>query len=253
MSITKRLQQGFLRLPLAKKAVLVSSALLAFSPVLPWYDNRNSFGVGESFIGLKGPLFLVGILCLAFGAISFFNLFFPLMGRNFFRLKRKAGAMSSVFGLQSLILLVIANSVFFHPSFGVNVAHKGTRFGMMLAFVTAGIMFVAGWVAHRQEKNAPEEETDEAMVNPSPTPTFQATPEPAAAFQTHRPVHTPPIHAPSVHAANEAQSVPSAFVGDPLTLDIKTRYKLMRSQERQSAGARENLWGTPSTPTHDDY
>ena len=62
MSLTQRVKQGFLRLPMVKKAILLASGVLMLSVVLPWYDNRNSFGVGETYLGIQGPLFLVGVL-----------------------------------------------------------------------------------------------------------------------------------------------------------------------------------------------
>lgn len=239
MSITKRVQQGFLRLPFAKKTILISSALLMISPVLPWYDNRNSVGVGESFIGLKGPLFLVGVFCLSFGAISFFNLFLPLLGKNFFKLRRKAGAVSAILGMQCLFLLIIANSVFFHPSFGLTGASKGTRFGMIAAFFATALMLIGGWLAHRKEKNGEEDEMEEVMTHA--TPVQQPFTRPV---QTVQSVPSSAVQNPApIRRAEPVQDVPSAFTGDPLTLDAKTRYKLMRARQRQSQAAKDNLWG----------
>ncbi len=223
---------------MVKKAILLASGVLMLSVVLPWYDNRNSFGVGETYLGIQGPLFLVGVLVLAFGAVSFFNMFFPLMGRNFFRLKRKGGATAMVLGLQSLFLLVVANSVFFHPSFGTNVSHKGTRFGMVTAFVAIAVMVIAGWMTHRKEKAGKFDDIDDFMINP----TTSAPVERAVVTPTPTPTTAPR----TTTARPSASSTPAYGAGsgvDPLTLDPKARYKMMRSQARYSQAAKSNLWG----------
>ena len=243
MSVTKRVKQGFLRLPGAKKAILLSSATLMISGVLPWYDNRNSFGVGETYLGVEGPLFLAGILVMAFGAVSFFNLFFPLMGRNFFKLRRKSGMVSLLLGFQSLFLLIIANSVFYHPSFGTNLSHKATRFGMLIAFASIAFMVIAGYLANRREqKGEYDEDIEDIMTNVEPVQTVQPMPQPIL-----QPTYSAPISRPvqTVRATPQPELRPQAdseFNGDPLTLDAKTRYKMMRQQMRKSQEAQSNLW-----------
>jgi hypothetical protein len=226
MALTKRVKQGFLRLSMAKKVVLLSSGALMVSAVLPWYDNRNSFGVGETFLGVQGPLFLLGIFVFSFGAISFFNIFLPLLGKNFFKLKRKIGAVAMMLGAQSLFLLLIANSVFYHPSFGTNISHKGIRFGMLVAFISIGFMVSSGWLTHRREKKGEfDEEMEDFMVAPEPAP----APEPIQHIQSA----TKPL-------------TYGTYEGDPLKLDAKTRYKMMKQQQRRSTNAQENLWGSDS-------
>ncbi len=211
----QRLKQGFLRLPALKKMLLLSSGLLMVSTIMPWYDLRNSFGIGETYLGVQGPLFLIGLLILGSGAVSFFNLFFPLLGRNFFELRRKTGLTSLILGFQSLLFLAVGNSVFYHPEFGVAGASKNTRFGMFLAFTGIGLMMISGWMAHRREKNESFEETEEVFTNPTLEPTRMTSVSPAA----------------------------SSVQADPLTLDPKTRWKMMRSQTRYSQAAKNNLWG----------
>ena len=228
MSLTQRVKQGFLRLPFSKKAILFSSGALMLSTVMPWYDERNSFGIGDTYLGVQGPLFLVGLLVLGFAAITFFNLFFPLMGRNFFNLRRRGGSVALILGAQSLLLLGVANSVFYHPQFGLNLTNKGTRFGMMMAFFCVGAMMISGWMTRRKES---EESVDmEAYVEPVEV-------ERAA---TVSPVFTP---MPTPESYSVPVQEPQAAV-DPLTLDAKTRYRMMQAQDRYSARARTNLWGS---------
>lgn len=249
MSLTQRIKQGFLRQPFVKKAILIASAGLMLSAVLPWYDNRNSFGVGDTFLGIQSPLFLVGYLVLGFGLISFLNMFLPLMGRKFFGLKKKGGITAVILGLQSLFAIAIANSVFYHPSFGTNISQKATRFGMLIAFGSIGVMIVAGWIAYKKEKAGKYDDIDDVFVNPEPEqkPVTTFTPRQAPSLSstprsTYSTPSAPSTPTPSTRPTPEPYSGGNSGV-DPLTLDAKTRYKMMKSQQRYSAGARNNLWG----------
>lgn len=240
MSVTQRVKQGFLRLPFSRKTILISSGILAISPLLPWYDNRNSFGIGESYLGIQGPLFLIGFLIMGFGLVNFSNLFFPLLGKNFFQLRRKTGATSMLLGSQGLLLLVIANSVFFHPSFGEAV-NKSSGTGMFVAFMSLGIIIVSGYLARRNDSE--EEPEPLEMVNEAPEVT------PVQAYTAPAQSYTPTQTYERPHVSPQASTV------DPLTLDPKTRYKMMQAQMRQNqgtSGTASNYWcasgSRPNTP-----
>lgn len=213
MSLTQRVKQGFLRLPLMKKAILLSSLGLMLSVVMPWYDLRNSFGMGEVYLGFQGPLFILGLLVLLCGTLSFFNVLFRLMGRNFFKLKKYAGTAAAVLGGQAFLMLVVANVIFYHPDFGESVANKATRFGLVFAFVCSGILAFSGVLARRKEKEL--DETEEWLKEPELRLEVQPTPS----------------------SANPSSGV------DPLTLDPRTRYRLLQSRARYSRAAQNNLWG----------
>ncbi len=247
MSLTQRLKQGFLRLPPMKKVILISSFTLCVSTVMPWYDQRNNFGVGDTFLGIQGPLFAVGFVVLGCGLVSFFNMFLPLMGRNFFDLKRKSGSLALTLGTQALLLMLVANSIFFHPEFATTINNKGTRFGMMIAFFSIGALMISGWWVNRKEKSASgteegEDDLEDAYVAPvrAETVPVQTASRPLyePAFTQDRPTYAAP-------RAVEPTPAPTAPV-DPLTLDAKTRYKMLQSQGRYSSTARNNLWGSGS-------
>ncbi len=257
MSLTQRLKQGFLRLPPMKKIILVSSATLMVSTVLPWYDQRNNFGVGDTFIGVQGPLFAVGLIVLGCGALAFFNMFLPLMGRNFFDLKRKSGSLALSLGTQSLLLMVVANSIFFHPDFAATINNKGTRFGMVVAFASIGAMMISGWWTRRKEKaggetEERENEMEDTMAEPVmdeevPVETSSYS-QPSYSQPTYsQPSYSTPQERPAYSGSSyvRANETPATQHGvDPLTLDPKTRYKMMQSQNRYSSAARNNVWGS---------
>ena len=261
MSLTQRMKQGFLRLPLRKQVVLLASAGLMVSPVLPWYDERNSFGVGETYLGIQGPFFLIGAMVMALGAVSFFSMFLPLLGKNFFNIKKRGGVASVLIGFQSALLMVVATSIFFHPDFGVNLSTKSTRFGMTFAFIMTGFMMIAGWLSSRKESGVEEEMDyeedvqdveieDRPFAGPSPLPTSYTQERVSSAFQSQpEPVQSYPQEPVAATPVN----------GDPLTMDAKTRYRLMqsrlRSQGQGQGGSMHygngagNLWGGRNSGT----
>jgi hypothetical protein len=209
-----------------KKVILVSSFTLCVSTVMPWYDQRNNFGVGDTYLGLQGPLFMIGIVMLLCGAASFFNMFLPLFGKNFFDLKRRTGSVALIMGTQALLLLLVANSIFLHPAFAATVNNKTTRFGMAVAFFSVGAMMISGWWTRRKDRAGVVEEQEEEVeefMEPVRTPSY--------------PVNDVPVQ------SNYEQARPVTPTVDPLTLDARTRYRLMKSQGRFSSTARNNLWG----------
>lgn len=226
-----------------KKAVLLGSLALMLSPLLPWYDQRNSVGIGETYLGIEGPLFAIGFLLLACGAVSFFNLFLPLMGRQFFKLKKRGGTTALALAGQGFLLLLLANSIFYHPDFGLNVSTKTTRFGMVLAFGALGMMAISGWWTQRTEHE--EDDVEDFMRPVESTP---AAPSVLTYSPDYEPSREPTRVSPPSYSAplnsNASGSSQATSGVDPLTLDPKTRYKIMRSQGRYSSAAQNNLWGS---------
>lgn len=265
MSVFRRAKQGFLRLPTLDKALLLASGLLMVSPLLPWYDNRNTFGVGDSFLGVQGPMFLIGALVCALGLVAVLQMALPLFGKNFFK-RRQNGSLALIVGGQALLLVAVANSIFFHPLFGSNVAHKATRFGMFTTYAAVGILIVGGYFAMRKAKKGDvtedvlegieddfdEYEEEEDFARPPVTPVQRVeTPRFTETInlqeQTRNEVPSYPVRADSPYSRPEG-----AYQGDPLQLDAKTRYKLARQKQR-SQEAESNLWQKPSGGTSSGF
>jgi hypothetical protein len=253
MSATQRVKQGFLRLPLAKKLLLIASFTLMISAVLPWYDNKNTFGSGETYLGFQGPLFMVGFLILGLGAANFLSMFLPLLGKNFSKMRKNSGLLSMILGAQAALLLVVGNTVFYHPQFGENASHKATGFGMTVAFLSIGTMIIAGWWAKRKESSGEYEKREQEIAEAEAAAEAERAAQPVQVMQS-QPMQQRPMpssyNAPAPQPAQPVQTYqpvqpergPGADV-DPLTLDAKTRYKLMKQRMRQSETARGNYWG----------
>lgn len=176
---------------------------------MPWYDNRNNYKIGETYLGFQGPLFVVGLLTLGFAGFCFLKIFLPFMGKNFFQSSYKIGKLSFVLGLQSMLMLVIANTVFYHPDFGDNATSKAIRFGMFFAFLGVVMMITGGYFASKRgdvREEAVQEYEAKSFSNPTP------------------------ISTPS-YSSQSSQSYASASSDE-----ARERYRAMSSE------ARSNLW-----------
>lgn len=163
------------KLDVTRKWIVFSTALVALSTVMPWYQDVDAFHAGERYLGLTGPLFLVGLLMLGSAVFTMAWILLPLFDKRLPRLPFNEGAMFVFLGFQDLVLLLIANSVFFHPKFGVNITLKGTGFGMIVAFIGVFLMI---WSSYRLYKRAGRpathfeeisESAHEPLVRPQPS------------------------------------------------------------------------------------
>jgi hypothetical protein len=176
--MSPRLSDVWARLDVARKWILFSAALVALSTVMPWYADLDAFGAGDLFLGLTGPLFLVGLLMLGSAVFTLAWILLPLFDKRLPRLPFSEGTMYLFLGFQDLVLLLIANSVFFHPKFGVNITLKETGFGMIVAFVGVALYL---WSSYRLYKRAgrpvtsfeeleePKEQAREPVMRPQPS------------------------------------------------------------------------------------
>jgi hypothetical protein len=112
---------------------------------------------------------------------------------------------------------------------------------MVAAFFSIGSMLIAGWWTRRKDRAGigdPEEFEDDVEDFVRPV----VRDEPVEVEQTYQtPSYSTPSYSRPVTPA--APAAPTQANVDPLTLDARTRYKMMKSQSRFSSSARNNLWG----------
>jgi hypothetical protein len=148
----QRMKHTLKRLDTAHKWLLASSALVALSTIMPWYEDVDAFGAGDRYLGVTGPLFLIGLMVMASALFTTAWIVLPKLGKRMPSLPVHQGALFTFLGIQNLVFLLIANSVFFHPKFGVNIMMKNTRFGMILAFAGVLLMVWSGYRLYRRER-----------------------------------------------------------------------------------------------------
>lgn len=185
-----RLKETFFRLPRHIKLIGIGSLILAISTVLPWYADLDSYKIGDQFLGVTGPASFVGIVILLLSIGSLWLFAYRLLERRVPRLPVREAIFHLFVGIESLFLLLIVNSIFFHPKFGVNITLKESRFGMTLAIVGAVITVVG---AYFQNKKEIEDEKSEGKLEPliKITPPVQEKPAARPAPTYYQRYHSP--------------------------------------------------------------
>ncbi len=131
-----------MNLPLPKKIVLVGAFFMVIGVFMPWYNDIDKFRIGESFLGISGPLYLAGFLVFLSGALSLGIIITQLMEKPLPKLPIKELQLHILGSILSFLMLVLTASVYFHPKFGVNLTDKSVGFGMILAFIGAGLLLL---------------------------------------------------------------------------------------------------------------
>lgn len=153
-----RLTQQFMKLPSYYKYIGIGSFILAVSTILPWYSDLDQYKIGDIFLGLTGPASFVGIVILLISILSFGIFLTNLLERRKIRLPVRECVFQLFVGVESLFLLLVTNSIYFHPKFGVNILLKEVRFGMVMAVLGAILVTIGGYFQHKKEK-----ETDDMI------------------------------------------------------------------------------------------
>lgn len=132
-------KQGFKRLSFKRKMILIGAFVGVISVFFPWYSDVDRFNVGDTFLGITGPLYLAGILTLiAFG--SSVAVIMRRVLKSPLKLPIKEGNLHIASSVLSLLMLVLTNSVYFHPKFGISLADKQVGIGMMMAIIGLSVM-----------------------------------------------------------------------------------------------------------------
>ncbi len=134
-----------------QKLVFYGSLTMALSAVMPWYSDLDSFRTGDTFLGLTGPMYLVGLLFLGLGGVACATLFSRSVRDKIDQLFSSLGNFYMIAAGFSAFLLLLTNSVFFHPRFGVNVVIKETRFGMLFALGGVILLGVGAYFMRKRQ------------------------------------------------------------------------------------------------------
>ncbi len=138
-------------MPIHQKFVGIGSAIAIISAFLTWYRDIDAFDRGGAYLGVTGPLYLIGYVIICLSAFSLGLTVLHLLEKKIPTLPIKESMVYVLSGAVALFLLVIANSIYFHPQFGLNITSKEYGLGMMLAFAGA-IAITAGGVMQNRER-----------------------------------------------------------------------------------------------------
>lgn len=146
----KHIKDQFLKLALPQKLIGMGALIALISAILPWYSDIDMYNTGERFLGVTGPLYLVGYIIIALSVFSLILTGFYLFDKKIPSLPMKESMVYILSGVVSLSLLIIANSVYFHPEFGVNITSKEYGIGMMMALIGAVAILIGGVMQQRE-------------------------------------------------------------------------------------------------------
>lgn len=135
-----------------QRLVFWGAVLMAVSVVLPWYSDLDAFRTGDMFLGITGPLYMVGLLMLGIGVVSMVT---TLHRNTRDKIERIFSAIGNFYIMAagfSAFLLLLVNSVFFHPKFGVNIAIKESRFGMLVALAGVIALGYGGYLMRKRHR-----------------------------------------------------------------------------------------------------
>lgn len=156
------LKTRLLKLPLGQKIVLVGSFLTVLGAVLPWYSDVDRFNIGDTFLGITGPLYLSGFMVLLAGGLSLSIVVAKLLEKKMPRLFVSESQIHSFNSVLTILMLIISASVYFHPKFGLNLTDKTMGIGMIFDFIGALAIVGGVVVSLRGKKEYRFEEEDQA-------------------------------------------------------------------------------------------
>jgi len=139
-------------LPSDQKTIFWGAAAMAVSVILPWYSDIDAFKTGDTYFGITGPLYMIGILFFGLSGVAIATLFNYTVREKIEMIFSKLATYYMIAGGFCAFLLLLANSVYFHPRFGVNIAIKSAGIGMWVALIGVGMMMYGGYTLRKRRE-----------------------------------------------------------------------------------------------------
>jgi len=174
---TKRLGKIVHDLSFEKKLITAGSLLMIISAVLPWYQDLDSFRTGDMFLGISGPLYLAGFSLIILAVVNLALVYADFTGLKIPRLPVKKHVLYMFTGIFTFYALFLVNSVYFHPKFGINITLKQSQFGMFMAFVSASLITIGGYLSMKDRGEILKEFQDTATDQMIAVPMQERNPE----------------------------------------------------------------------------
>ncbi|MBD3156408.1 hypothetical protein GF369_01130 [Candidatus Peregrinibacteria bacterium] len=146
----QRIQDKIKSLPTAQKLIGIGSVIAIISSFLTWYRDIDAFDRGGAYLGITGPLYLIGYIIICLSAFALALTVFHVLEKKVPSLPIKESMVYILSGATSIFLLILANSIYFHPQFGLNITSKEYGLGMMLAFIGSVAVTIGGVLQNRE-------------------------------------------------------------------------------------------------------
>lgn len=100
-------------------------------------------------MGITGPLYLAGLIVLLLACATFGLILLKLLNKPAPKLPMEETHFFIAGSALSVLLLILAASVYFHTRFGLNLEDKNVGIGMYLGFIGSGLTILGGILAVR--------------------------------------------------------------------------------------------------------
>lgn len=159
----------------SQKLNLIGSGLMIVSLFLNWFSDTDIFHSGDTYSGLSGPLYMVGITLFAVAVINIaVNLMMAMKWSLVKRLSESsAGKLQMMAGFGAMYLLLLVNSVYFSPQFGLNILNKRSEIGVMLTLVATVMICIGGYLAFRKKFEGMHSEIITEEIVPTAQPAME--------------------------------------------------------------------------------
>jgi len=147
---TRKFKDRLKKLPFAYKMVGVGAILGMLSVFLPWYLDVDKFNSGYQFLGITGPLYLIGATLLVSFGISLVFVISRLFHKDLISMPLKEHTFHLANSSLSFYLIFVAYSIYFHPQFGLHIIDKQPRFGFLMAVIACAITGYGGYLQRKQ-------------------------------------------------------------------------------------------------------
>lgn len=119
---------------------------------LPWYQDIDKFKTGDMFLGITGPMYLAGLIILASGASCALIAGIKLFRKSEVKLPLSEIQIYASASALSVLMLVLALSVYFHPKFGINLTEKNIGIGVIFSFIGTGLTVLGAFAGIKKRE-----------------------------------------------------------------------------------------------------
>lgn len=148
-------------LSLSGKIHLLGGLVAAISVFLPWYKEFDSLAGGYGFLGITGPTYLFGLLTLSSAVIAVGLVLLKISGRPLPKLPMNFGSFQVLCASVIVGMVILASSVLFHSSFGVNITDKQAGIGLFLSLCGGITMLIFSFLSRKNSVVMSYEEVGE--------------------------------------------------------------------------------------------
>ncbi|MFA6305689.1 MAG: hypothetical protein WC651_03085 [Candidatus Gracilibacteria bacterium] len=146
------LKYKFRQLPFYKKLALAGGFLMFLGAFLPWYQDIDKFKTGDMFLGITGPMYLAGLLVLVSGVACALVAGMKLFKKSELKLPLSDIHIFIAASGLSILMLVLALSVYFHPKFGINLTEKNVGIGIIFSFIGTGLTILGAFAGLKKKE-----------------------------------------------------------------------------------------------------